>query len=193
MITWLTSDLHFHHKRITELTNRGKFTTAENHTEWLINLWNKQVSKHDNVYHLGDFCFSSKYEDWASILRRLNGQKILVKGNHDDTKILNSLVTSGLIHAWYDYKETKFEETKVVLCHYPMRSWNKQGYGSIMLHGHCHGSLVDQGGKILDVGLDSMYDIRGKHEFITSIEVLDYMENRAIIMEDHHKDQTVKE
>jgi len=40
-----TSDLHHDHRRIVEFTNRSKDTTQENHTEWLITTWNKNVTK----------------------------------------------------------------------------------------------------------------------------------------------------
>ena len=190
MTIWYTSDHHHFHKRITELTPRGKFTDADHHTEWLIDLWNMQVNKSDTVYHLGDFNFSTRTEDWAKILRRLNGQIILIKGNHDDDKVLKSIVTSGLIHSWHDYKETKIEGTKVVLMHYPIESWNRMQYGSFHLHGHSHGSLPDSGGKRLDVGLDSAYDIFGKHKFFSDNDVLEYMQGRPVVSADHHMDKT---
>jgi calcineurin-like phosphoesterase family protein len=48
----------------------------------LIEKWNKIVGKDDLVYHLGDFCFKGK--STADIfLDKLNGEIILIKGNHD--------------------------------------------------------------------------------------------------------------
>ena len=37
------------HKKIVEITNRGVETTQEEHTDWLINLWNKQVTDNDSI------------------------------------------------------------------------------------------------------------------------------------------------
>lgn len=190
MTTWFTSDLHFNHKRITELTPRGRFVSSENHTEWLIDLWNSQVNHNDVVYHLGDFNFTSKLQDWFGVLSKLKGRKILLRGNHDDQKVLTSCRQLGMVDATLDYHELKVDGTKIVLCHYPMRSWNKQGYGSIMLHGHCHGSLPDEGGKILDVGLDNAYNLFGTHKFFTQERVLQYMQSRPIKTEDHHSNKT---
>lgn len=134
---WFTSDLHHMHKRIVEFTNRGKDTTQAEHDDWLVEVWNSQVAAGDLVYHLGDFSFGKKYEDIASFLRKLNGQKIFIKGNHDDRKVLGSLALSGLIQSWHDYKEIKLGDKSVCLFHFPISSWHKQGYGSLHLHGHC--------------------------------------------------------
>ena len=46
----------------------------------------------------------------------------------------------------------------LTLCHYPMVTWNHKPYGSIMLHGHCHGKL-DEHNRLssdlrFDVGID---------------------------------------
>ena len=193
MTTWFTSDHHHLHKRITELTERGQFTDADTHTEWLIDLWNSQVQRGDTVWHLGDFNFSSRFEDWASVLRKLNGNINLIKGNHDDMKVMKSAQLSGLINNCWDYKEIKLNSTNVVLFHFPIESWNKQGYGSISLHGHCHGSLPDSGGKRLDVGLDNAWNIFGEHKFFSEEFVLEYMHDRSVKVSDHHKDHTTKE
>ncbi len=132
-----TSDLHHEHRRIVEFTNRGKDTAQEEHTEWLVNTWNKNVTKSDVCYHLGDYSFAKKYDDIAKYTSSLNGTKILLKGNHDKRENLDQLVKDNLIAAWFEYKEIKIETTAVVLFHFPVSSWHKQGHGAWHLHGHC--------------------------------------------------------
>ena len=144
MQTHFVSDCHFAHKRIVEFTNRGKDTTQENHDEWLINLWNNQVTKQDKIYSLGDFSFSHKYEEVEAVVRRLNGQKFFLKGNHCDNKIMQKLAEKQLI-TFYDYKEIKIGKHPVCLFHFPISAWHKQAYGSWHLHGHC----VDDATEIL--------------------------------------------
>lgn len=190
MTRWMTSDLHFHHKNIVRFTNRGKDTTQELHDDWLIDLWNKQVSASDEIFHLGDFSFAKKYDEVAEIVSKLKGQKHFLKGNHDDRKILERLKTDGLICNWHDYKEIKFGDTTACLFHFPVGSWHKQGYGAIHLHGHCHGNYLDGKGKILDVGLDSAYNILGEHRFFAEQDVLQYMQGREIYLADHHRNNT---
>lgn len=183
-----TSDLHFGHKRIVEFTNRAEeCTNQDNHTEWLINLWNTEVSAGDLVYNLGDFSFYKNYDDVANIASQLKGQKIFIKGNHDRREHLDQLVKDGLIAAWYDYKEIKLGEVPVVLMHYPIASWHRQGYGAYHLHGHCHGNFKDSRGKMLDVGLDSAYNLYGRHKFIDENEIHEFMKHEQIYLADQHR------
>lgn len=187
MKTYLTSDLHFHHQRVCEFTERKNFTNPEEHTEWLISIWNKQVTKADKVFHLGDFSFSHKYEEVAAVVRRLNGQKFFIKGNHDRSEILDSLKLSGLIQNWWDYKEIKLGGIPSCLFHFPIASWHRQHYGSLMLHGHSHGSYQGQG-KCLDVGIDNAYLLYSEHKLFSEEDVLDFMNNRKVHVTDHHRE-----
>ena len=86
---------------------------------------------------MGDFAFSSKYEQVRDVVKQLNGNITFIKGNHCDPKVMRRLVDEGYINAFYDYKEIKIGDQPAVLFHFPIQSWNKQGYGSLHLHGHC--------------------------------------------------------
>lgn len=148
MKTFFGSDLHFDHKRIIEYTDRKDVITQEHHTEWLIDTWNSQVSKSDKVFHLGDFSFSHKYNEIASVVKRLNGQKFFLKGNHDRSEVLDRLKDEHLIQDWWHYKEIKIQGNTACLFHFPIVSWHKRGYGSFCLHGHC----VDMQTELLTTG-----------------------------------------
>lgn len=132
-----TSDVHFLHKNICNYTDRGKVTDADLHTDWAIDLWNREVSDHDDVYHLGDFCFAKGYETLKGIVTRLKGKKHFILGNHDSESNFARLHRDGLIEWYGHYKEIKIGEQKVVLFHFPITSWHRQHYGSWHLHGHC--------------------------------------------------------
>lgn len=181
------SDLHHMHNRIVEFTNRAVDTTQENHTEWLISVWNKNVTPGDLVYHLGDFSFAKKYDDIAFFVNALEGQKIFIKGNHDRREHLDQLVKDNLIQAWYEYKEIKIQDIPTVLFHFPIASWHRQSHGALHLHGHSHGNFKDYRGKMLDVGLDSAYNLYGKHKFITEYEVMEFMKEQSIYLADQHR------
>lgn len=185
--TWFTSDLHFKHRNIVALSDRSVATTKEDHDEWLIDLWNSQVQPGDLVYHMGDFCFHSKEAEWESILSRLNGQKIMIKGNHDSSRSLRHSLEKNLIAAWYDYREIKIDDIPIALFHFPISSWHRQNYGSFHLHGHCHGRHQQPMGKMLDVGLDSAYNILGKHQFFTWEFIKEYMQSKDLYIADFHR------
>ena len=177
---WFTSDLHHMHKRIVDLTDRNRDTTKEDHTQWLISLWNQQVKK-------GDLSFSNDYEEVASFLSQLNGQKILIKGNHDQRELLNRLQKEGLIATWKDYMEVKIGGVKACLFHFPIYSWNGQHRGTFHLHGHTHGQQTNLSGYILDVGIDAAYKILGRHRFFSEKDVVEYMDSRSIHVVDNHR------
>ena len=162
MTTFLTSDFHFHHKRICEYSNRP--WAQEDNTETLINIWNRDVQPNDTVYHLGDFSFagSSKVAEVWSIIKRLNGKKKFIFGNHDNRSLWELVECKAWeenlqdkVEILGDYHEMKIDKQRIVLCHYPLRTWNRKHYGSYMLFGHCHGSLVIPDERTMDVGIDA--------------------------------------
>lgn len=183
------SDLHHMHSRVVEFTNRGIDTTQENHTDWLVDIWNKNVSKGDICYSLGDYSFAKKYKDIAEFTEQLNGTKIFIKGNHDRRENLDRLVTDKLIAAWYDYKEIKLGATSVCLFHFPMKHWHKQAHGSWHLHGHLHGAPSGLDAKVLDVGIDSAYNLYGQHKFFTEEDITQFMKDKKIV-QSYHKERS---
>lgn len=189
---FFTSDLHVSHRNIVKFTDRGVATTQEQHDEWLTELWNSQVKPGDLVYHLGDFSFAKGADSVRSILRRLNGQKIFIKGNHDRTEHLVRMQEEGLIVKWSHYEEIKVADTPTVLFHFPIASWHKQARGSWHLHGHCHGNLKQHhiNGKMLDVGLDNAYNIYGEHRLFTEEDIaLEMLRKEKYISDDHREDR----
>lgn len=106
-------------------------------TEEYIKIWNSKVRKGDEVYILGDFSFY-KGEQTNKILRRLNGMKFLVKGNHDHTYLDDKDFESSLFVWIKDYYLVKDEKTPIVLFHYPIQTWDRKHYGSLHLYGHVH-------------------------------------------------------
>lgn len=140
-----TSDLHLGHKNILEYEHRP-FKDVDDMTEEIIKKWNNKVGKRDFVYILGDFAFKNQYMNKAKILecfKRLNGIKILVKGNHD-----NYLTKEFVEDLRYDDNNTSIDNDSiieildkkriVVLCHYPIEEWDGKYHGTYHVHGHIH-------------------------------------------------------
>ena len=88
---FFTADTHFYHENIIEYSNRP-FGSVYHMNETLIKNWNSRVKPGDIVFHLGDFAFKSSKSDIKSILDRLNGQIILIKGNHDSNNNIKSII-----------------------------------------------------------------------------------------------------
>ena len=81
---FMTSDTHFGHANIIKYCNRP-FKSVKEMDNILIKNWNSVVSDEDIVFHLGDFSFERK----DSYKYRLNGDIILIKGNHDTDSIID--------------------------------------------------------------------------------------------------------
>ena len=79
---FFTGDLHFGHENVLAFDHRP-FETVEEMDAELIRRWNHKVGKGDLVYVLGDFIWKTRNDDAPSLVKSLNGQIILIKGNHD--------------------------------------------------------------------------------------------------------------
>ena len=155
--TFFTSDLHFGHKNIIEFCDRP-WSSLEDMREGLIQRWNEVIRNQDEVYVLGDFSFLNA-EKTMAILRRLNGQKFLVAGNHDHGR---KKWVGGRCFQWARYKHEKAftcadgTKQRIVMSHYPFRTWAGDSRGAWGLHGHCHSTnpIASMVGRSLDVGVD---------------------------------------
>ena len=130
------ADWHYGHANCIAFDNRP-FKDVEEMNKELIRRWNKTVDKGDIVYILGDM-FWCKMDEALSVLNSLNGQKILIKGNHDrcnDSKFVKKFAKIT------DYLEVNDEGRKVVLCHYPIPCFKNHFYSWIHLYGHVHNSF----------------------------------------------------
>lgn len=163
---WVTSDLHFDHGNILHFCPKTRnFKNTNSMNEALITEWNTKVKPEDYIIHLGDFCFKG-VEVTSSFLQRLNGKKIMIHGNHDKS-LRNGIADGKFGIVWKgDYLEIQIDKQKVVLCHYPLTTWNNAGRGSLQLFGHCHGSLPEPKGRQMDVGYDNLGEIKNIKEIM---------------------------
>lgn len=101
--------------------------------------WNSTVSNEDTVYVLGDIAY--KGFDFVSFYSSLNGDKILITGNHDlslDREELKKVFSR--IAPMMTIRDT---ERRVQLCHYPIQFYNgAEDAINYMLFGHVHGGFV---------------------------------------------------
>lgn len=150
---YFTSDTHFGHANVIKYCNRP-FSNVHEMEQGLIDRWNNNVRKEDTVYHLGDLAFCKPYIA-KDIVYKLNGNIILIPGNHDSRQILGAMYEApDKVIVEDRYVELNYNGRKFVLCHFPIESWANMGHGSIHLHGHSHGNSRKQPGRY-DVGVDA--------------------------------------
>ena len=141
MSIFVTSDLHFNHKRILEFEPITRpFSTLEEMNMRIVNNWNSVVKSGDTVYVLGDFILGES--DGNEIRNLLNkfehGNIKLVPGNHDTVAKLKIYKDNNIeiLENLYVYNYSK--SRKFFLCHYPVLLSHGDKVLDYCLHGHTH-------------------------------------------------------
>lgn len=146
---YFISDTHLSHNNIltfrTDTPNgeliRPGFENIEHMNETIIENWNKVVKPSDKIYHLGDVALGN-VKDFHNIMRRLNGKKRLILGNHDKFDLPVYMKYFQKISSWRSFGEF---EKKFVACHYPLHHHAfqyRKGSPGWCVHGHIHEKLV---------------------------------------------------
>jgi len=141
---WVTSDTHFNHDNIIKYCDRP-FANADEMNEALIENWNSVVKEGDIVYHLGDVYMTGN----GHLLKKLNGRKRLILGNHDNGKdqILQNIFQK--ISMW-----RMFPEYGLLLTHVPVHesslfrgtTGNEKKPSQLKnIHGHIHNKESPKG------------------------------------------------
>ena len=149
---FLVSDTHFGHAGVCRftcddgVTKIRPWTDPDEMDEEMVKRWNERVRPNDKVYHLGDVVINRKA---LGIMRRLNGDKVLIRGNHD-------------IFRDEEYRE-HFRELRayhvmngMILSHIPIHPESLSRFGT-NIHGHTHQRRVM---KTVEVERASKYDPR---------------------------------
>jgi calcineurin-like phosphoesterase family protein len=152
--TFFISDTHFGHANILKFEPKNRpFKTIEEHDEKIVKTWNHYIRPFDVVYHMGDIGMKCTSEYMKSIFDRLNGVKILIRGNHDKYTD-GSLYRLGFSAILQEAKVRINKNTIVKVSHYPYLEGelDQLDYvpnspelrptdeGMWLLHGHSHGN-----------------------------------------------------
>ena len=137
---FFTADTHFGHENVIRFDNRP-FASVEEMDAELIKRWNAKVGKEDIVYVLGDIIWKSLNNDAESLIKSLNGQIILIKGNHDG--FLSNAKAKKALAGVKDYDDIVVtldngNKRRCILSHYYMPFYSSHFYQTIHLHGHSH-------------------------------------------------------
>lgn len=134
---FLASDHHINHGNIlTFLRNDGvtpvrSFSSVEEMDEHMIAQHNKVVKPNDKIYFLGDVAFNKKA---LASVARMNGEKILIKGNHDKEKITEYVKYFKDVRGSHQFDG-------MLLTHIPVHT-NSLGRWPTNVHGHLHTNVV---------------------------------------------------
>lgn len=166
---FLVSDTHFGHTGVCKflredgVTKLRPWDNPQEMDEDLVKRWNETVRPTDKVYHLGDVVINRKA---LSIMHRLNGDKVLIKGNHDIFRLEEYTEHFRDIRAYHVMNG-------LILSHIPVHEQQLYRFGC-NIHGHLHSNRVM---KIDQYGV-SKIDPR---YFNVSVEQIDF---RPILFED---------
>lgn len=134
---WLISDTHFGHEKTCTVFKREDgsplrpFSSAEEMDEFMIRAWNERVRPNDKVYHLGDVVINRKF---LHVLGRLNGDKVLIRGNHDIFKLEDYTRYFRDIRGYHVMNG-------MILSHVPVHLESLGRFGT-NIHGHLHANRV---------------------------------------------------
>jgi len=136
--TFFISDTHFFHRRIIEFEPIARpFKSLDDMHQFMITEWNKVVTPKDTVWHLGDVCFGGVKN--LSILKELNGRKLLIKGNHD-------MYSPGEEYfKYFDRIEGAVEYRGFIMTHIPVHPDQLAIRYTGNIHGHLHSHTMNSG------------------------------------------------
>lgn len=164
-----TSDTHFNHKRIIELSNRP-FRDVDHMNHSIINNINEVAMPDDELWILGDMAMGTLIET-LELIKLINPSVHLVNGNHDRTwrgtkpkdREKTPLYIEAGIQSIQDEAIHNIDGIPVRLSHFPYSGdhtdedrfveWRPVDDGMWLLCGHVHGAWMSNG-RMLNVGVD---------------------------------------
>lgn len=165
------ADTHFGHESCYTKFKRADgsplrpFASAKEGDEEMVRRWNLKVRPNDKVYHLGDITMSTSAQS-LEILDRLNGEKVLIKGNHDIHKPQQYLKYFKDIRGVHQFDG-------MILSHIPIHSDSLSRW-KVNVHGHLHYKAVYKSVYALFEGEGIEYQIVDTRYKCVSVEQIDY-------------------
>ena len=138
---FLVSDTHFGHMGVCRFTRNDGVTklrpwdSPEEMDEEMVKRWNETVGPNDKVYHLGDVVINRKA---LKTLARLNGDKVLIRGNHD-------IFPDNEYRQYFRELRAYHVMNGMILSHIPLHPESLGRFG-VNIHGHTHANRVEKDG-----------------------------------------------
>jgi len=140
--TFLIADLHLGHAGVCKFLRKDgsklrPWDSADDMDQEIIQRWNATVGPTDKVYILGDVAIARKNLVKCA---ELNGDKVLIKGNHDIFRLNDYTPYFRDIRGYHVM-------AGMILSHIPVHPDSKSRFKA-NIHGHLHDSRVMLGGEI---------------------------------------------
>jgi len=201
---FFTSDSHYSHSNLcrsttnwSDVSKTRDFKSLDHMNDSIVNGINSMVGENDVLIHLGDFSFGG-FENIGEFRSRIICKNVhLILGNHDHHIERNKGGVQDLFESINHYavlnirrpgKDNEMEKHSIVLCHFPIASWDSMNTGRIHLHGHTHlgPQIKIAAGRAMDVGADG----NGLDPYSLD-EILKLLQDRPIrrlfLPSDHHE------
>ena len=134
---FLYSDPHFGHQGVCKfmrndgVTKLRPWDNVEEMDEHLIKVYNERVRPNDKIYFLGDVVINRRA---LSTLARLNGDKVLIRGNHD-------IFRDDEYRLYFRELRAYHVMNGMILSHIPVHEASLGRFGN-NIHGHLHANRV---------------------------------------------------
>jgi len=142
---FLVSDTHFGHAGVCRFVRNDGVTKLRpwddpaEMDEAMIERWNERVRPNDKIYHLGDVVINRRS---LATLARLNGDKVLIRGNHD-------IFRDDEYRKYFRELRAYHVMNGMILSHIPIHEESLGRFG-VNIHGHTHANRVMKDG-VIDV------------------------------------------
>ncbi len=168
---YFTADPHFGHERILDKTFSSRpFTTIKEHDDYIIDRINAHVMPTDELFIIGDFCFSKKPGHYRN---RIKCRQVhLIWGNHDHDNFKQHFSTVDdvrIVKLGTDSSGTEPKSIEVFLSHYAHAYWPSSHHHMLHIYGHSHDAREETldtlfpGRRATDVGVDTALRLLGDY------------------------------
>lgn len=168
-MNYFTADTHFSINDVTIIDREFRpFKNLEEMNNKIIEIWNKQVTKNDTIYCLGDFVNYNwedvDYDVTFKFVKKINAKLVLILGNNEERILKNDfndnfesfkkyLISLGFFDVVRHDLTLKINGYDYYLTHKPSDCNKKSEYN---LFGHVHKSVfIKKYG--FNVGVDNHY------------------------------------
>jgi calcineurin-like phosphoesterase family protein len=134
---FLVSDTHFGHAGVCRfmgpdgVTKLRPWDNPDEMDDEMVRRWNDRVRPNDKVYHLGDVVINRRA---LPTMARLNGDKVLIKGNHDIFRLEDYTPYFRDVRGYHVMNG-------MILSHIPVHV-SALGRFGVNVHGHLHAHRV---------------------------------------------------